>query len=51
MKSIPVDEVVRLAEYFVNQDWPLTREQGYGASEALGWPGTGDGRFTPCPTV
>ncbi|MDO5082178.1 MAG: DUF6301 family protein [Arachnia propionica] len=45
MKSIPVDEVVRLAEYFVNQDWPLTREQGYAACEALGWPGTGDGGF------
>ncbi|RRD02865.1 hypothetical protein EII34_15600 [Arachnia propionica] len=45
MKSIPVDEVVRLAEYFVGQDWPLTREQGYAACEALGWPGTGDGGF------
>ncbi|MDO5065928.1 MAG: DUF6301 family protein [Propionibacteriaceae bacterium] len=45
MRSIPVDEVVRLAEYFVNQDWPLTREQGYAACEALGWPGTGDGGF------
>ncbi|MDO5065924.1 MAG: DUF6301 family protein [Propionibacteriaceae bacterium] len=45
MRSIPVDEVVRLAEYFVNQEWPLTREQGYAACEALGWPGTGDGGF------
>ncbi|MDO5065925.1 MAG: DUF6301 family protein [Propionibacteriaceae bacterium] len=45
MKSIPVGEVVRLAEYFVNQDWPLTREQGYAACEALGWPATGDGGF------
>ncbi|RRD02863.1 hypothetical protein EII34_15590 [Arachnia propionica] len=45
MKSIPVDEVVRLAEYFVGLDWPLSREQGYAACEALGWPGTGDGRF------
>ena len=45
MKSIPVDEVVRLAEYFVNQDWPLSREQGYAACEALGWPGTSDGGF------
>ena len=45
MKSIPVDEVVRLAEYFVGLDWPLTRAQGYEACEALGWPGTGDGGF------
>ncbi|MDO5082176.1 MAG: DUF6301 family protein [Arachnia propionica] len=45
MKSIPVDEVVRLAEYFVGLDWPLSREQGYSACEALGWPGTGDGGF------
>ena len=45
MKSIPVDEVVRLAEYFVGLDWPLSREQGYAACEALGWPGIGDGRF------
>ena len=45
MKSIPVDEVVRLAEYFVGLDWPLSREQGYAACEALGWPGTGDGGF------
>ncbi|RRD02832.1 hypothetical protein EII34_15660 [Arachnia propionica] len=42
MKSIPVDEVVRLAEYFVGLDWPLSREQGYAACEALGWPGTSD---------
>uniref|UniRef100_UPI0030C6FFB9 DUF6301 family protein n=1 Tax=Arachnia propionica TaxID=1750 RepID=UPI0030C6FFB9 len=45
MKSIPVDEVVRLAEYFVGLDWPLSREQGYAACEALGWPMAGDGRF------
>ena len=45
MKSIPVDEVVRLAEYFVGLDWPLSREQGYAACEALGWPATGKGMF------
>ncbi|MDO5068418.1 MAG: DUF6301 family protein [Propionibacteriaceae bacterium] len=45
MKTIPVDEVTRLAEYFVNQDWPLNREQGYATCEALGWPPTGDGGF------
>ena len=45
VKSIPVDEVVRFADYFVGLDWPLSREQGYAACEALGWPGTGDGGF------
>lgn len=45
VKSIPVDDVVRLAKYFVALDWPLTRAEGYAACEALGWPGTGDGGF------
>ncbi|RRD06118.1 hypothetical protein EII34_05390 [Arachnia propionica] len=45
MKSIPADEVVRIADFWVNRSWPLTEEEAFECCRELGWTQDGEGFF------
>lgn len=35
--ALSVERVVELAQYWINQDWPLTPEKVPGAMAGIGW--------------
>lgn len=52
MKSIPVEEFVKIADFWVNQTWPLSLEGAESSALELGWEQVGRGLFDmPYPLV
>ncbi|MDO5065927.1 MAG: DUF6301 family protein [Propionibacteriaceae bacterium] len=45
MKSIPVDELLRIVDFWVNQEWPLGRKAAEASCDALGWERDGKGFY------
>ncbi|MDO5065934.1 MAG: DUF6301 family protein [Propionibacteriaceae bacterium] len=45
MKSIPAEDVARIADFWVNRPWPLSEEEARGYCRELGWSQDGEGFF------
>lgn len=45
MKSVPHDEFIRVIEFWVNQNWPMTKIEASEACRVLGWLESENGTF------